>query len=265
MPAHPLPPCCLSHLRLQLPLPVEAKPKPGGGGESGAAAPRKRGPRPSRKEAEENAVRRVSRGVGRGMPLRHACSVVDRAGVRSVCGRGICGRTGRPGRPSRWAMPDASHGLPAMGRAQPVLHSTSPSPPVCASHPADADAIRLSAPPVALPSRCWTALCGRWRWTRCGPSGWSRRRGSRLRSRRSVTASVQTRSGEAVLCAWLSVLLLRHMAETEGSRMLQQGLPARGGRQGAPPPAFHCAPTRPASAPPSSAQPFQRPSPPQHA
>ncbi|KAL4450242.1 hypothetical protein ABPG77_010911 [Micractinium sp. CCAP 211/92] len=49
-----------------LPLPVEVKAKASGaGGEGGNSAPRKRGPRPSRKEAEENAVRRVLDGIVR--------------------------------------------------------------------------------------------------------------------------------------------------------------------------------------------------------
>ncbi|KAL4421600.1 hypothetical protein ABPG75_010891 [Micractinium tetrahymenae] len=50
-----------------LPLPVEPKAKPsaGDGEAGGASAPRKRGPRPSRKEAEENAVRRVLDGIVR--------------------------------------------------------------------------------------------------------------------------------------------------------------------------------------------------------
>lgn len=55
----------LSHGKQQLPLPMEARPTSGGGAEAPGPAPRKRGPRPSRKEAEENAVKRVLDGMVR--------------------------------------------------------------------------------------------------------------------------------------------------------------------------------------------------------
>lgn len=79
-PASGCPPASLCpgsrRLRMQLPLPVEVKAKASGaGGEGGNSAPRKRGPRPSRKEAEENAVRRVSliRNEAGRVCVWHAC------------------------------------------------------------------------------------------------------------------------------------------------------------------------------------------------
>ncbi len=136
-PASGCPPASLCpgspRLRMQLPLPVEVKAKASGaGGEGGNSAPRKRGPRPSRKEAEENAVRRVSL-------IRNEAG---RVCVWHACLGQLVGRAYQAGKQHQW---------PTAGVRGAACHrSTLPLQACCASpigrgHPAAA-----SAPPQVL-------------------------------------------------------------------------------------------------------------------